>query len=91
MSELVAQAPEEAPVRATGNRNGNAVDNDAEGARRFGRLHVLRLALLAERGPTEAGDGLQPRDGPADEHSEGVMIAPPCPLDEIPLVHRHPS
>ena len=35
----------------------------------------------------EAGDGLQPRDGRADERGEGVMIAPACPFDEIPLVH----
>ena len=39
----------------------------------------------------EAGGGVQPRDGRADEHGEGVMIAPPCPFDEFPLVHSHPS
>jgi hypothetical protein len=38
----------------------------------------------------EAGDGLQPRDGPVDEDGEGVMIAPACPFDEFPLVHSHP-
>ena len=48
---------------------------------------VSRELLVPE---DEAGDGLQPRDGRADEHGEGVMIAPACPLDEIPLVHRHP-
>src|SRR4029079_12113001 len=48
---------------------------------------VPRELLVPE---DEAGDGLQSRDGRADEHREGVMIAPPCPLDELPLVHRHP-
>ena len=48
---------------------------------------VSRELLVPE---DEAGDSLQPRDGRADEHGEGVMIAPPCPLDEFPLVHGHP-
>ncbi len=48
---------------------------------------VARELLVPE---DEAGDGLQPRDGRADEHREGVMIAPPCPFDEFPLVHHHP-
>jgi hypothetical protein len=39
----------------------------------------------------EAGNGLQPRDGRADERREGVVIASPCAFDEFPLVHCHPS
>jgi hypothetical protein len=38
----------------------------------------------------QARDRLQPRDRPADEPPEGVMIASACPFDEIPLVHGHP-
>ncbi len=37
----------------------------------------------------EAGDRFQPRDGRAEQHGKGVMIAPACPLDEFPLVHSH--
>jgi cold shock protein len=48
---------------------------------------VPRELLVPE---DEAGDSLQPRDGRAGQHGEGVMIAPPCPLDEFPLVHGHP-
>ena len=48
---------------------------------------VARELLVPE---DEAGDSLQPRDGRADEHAKGVMIAPPCSLDEFPLVHSHP-
>ena len=29
-------------------------------------------------------------DGLADEQGKGILIAPPCSLDEIPLVHGHP-
>lgn len=36
----------------------------------------------------QAGRRVQPRDDPADEHGEGVMIAPSGPLDESSLVHR---
>ena len=35
----------------------------------------------------EAGGLVQPRDGPAGEFGEGVMIAPPRSLDESTLVH----
>ena len=35
----------------------------------------------------EAGGPVQPRDGPVGELGEGVMIAPPCSLDESSLVH----
>jgi hypothetical protein len=35
----------------------------------------------------EASCRVQPRDGSADEHSEGVMIALPRSLDESSLVH----
>jgi hypothetical protein len=49
---------------------------------------VSRELLVPE---DEAGDCFQPRDGPVEEHGEGVMIAPSCPYDELPLVHRHPS
>ena len=48
--ELLAQDTEEAPVRLTRNVRGDPVDDQAEGAGRFGRLHVLRLALLAREG-----------------------------------------
>ena len=48
---------------------------------------VSRELLVPE---DEPGDGLQPRDGPADERGERVMIAPACPLDEVPLVHGRP-
>jgi hypothetical protein len=39
---------------------------------------------------TAPGDGLQPRDGRADQRGERILIALACPLDEIPLVHGHP-
>ena len=39
----------------------------------------------------ETGGRVQPRDGRVDEHAEGVMIAPACPLDETSLVHGRPS
>jgi len=39
----------------------------------------------------QAGDRLEPRDRPADEQPEGVVIASACPFDEIPLVHGHPN
>ena len=35
----------------------------------------------------QAGGRVQPRDGRAGERGEGVMIAPPRPLDEPSLVH----
>ncbi len=35
----------------------------------------------------QPGGRVQPRDGAAGEHGEGVMIAPPCPLDELSLLH----
>ena len=35
----------------------------------------------------QSGRSVQPRDGRATEHGEGVMIAPLCQLDETPLVH----
>src|SRR5689334_14974970 len=35
-------------------------------------------------------DGFEPRDRSLDELREGVMIAPPRPLREFPLVHAHP-
>ena len=35
----------------------------------------------------QSGGSVQPRDGRASEHREGVMIAPLCLLDETPLVH----
>jgi hypothetical protein len=35
----------------------------------------------------EASRSVQPRDGPTDEHGEGVMIALPRSLDESSLVH----
>ncbi len=38
----------------------------------------------------EAGDGLQPRDGRADERGKGVMIASARSFDEFSLVHSHP-
>ena len=38
--ELVAQDPEEGPLRLTRNRSGGAVDVQVEGARRIGRMHV---------------------------------------------------
>ena len=44
--ELVAEDLEEAPVRLAGNLGGSSVDEESEGARRLGRLHVLRLAPL---------------------------------------------
>ena len=37
------------------------------------------------------GGRVQARDRGASQHGEGVMIAPPCPLDEAPLVHVCPS
>ena len=49
---------------------------------------VLRELLVPE---DEAGDGLQLRDGRADERREGVMIAFTRSFDEFPLVHSHPS
>ena len=39
----------------------------------------------------EAGDLVQPHDGRTGERGEGVVIAPPCCLDEPSLVHDHPS
>ena len=67
------------------------------GSRRPGRSRQARMIRLLDRVPRElrvpedeAGDGLQPRDGRADERREGVMIAPARSLDEIPLVHGHP-
>ena len=38
----------------------------------------------------QSGRCVQPRDGPVDEHGEGVMIASSGPLDELSLVHRRP-
>ena len=38
----------------------------------------------------QAGCRVQPRDERAGKHGEGVMIASPCPLDELSLVHDHP-
>ena len=38
----------------------------------------------------QSGRCVQPRDALADELGEGVMIAPPGPLDELSLVHRRP-
>ena len=38
----------------------------------------------------QSGCRVQPRDGRAGEHGEGVMIAPPRTLDELSLVHGHP-
>ena len=35
----------------------------------------------------QSGRSVQPRDGRASEHGEGVMIASLCLLDETPLVH----
>ena len=36
----------------------------------------------------ESCRSVQPRDGRANKHREGVMIAPLRKLDETPLVHR---
>ena len=49
--------------------------------------HVLGKLAVPE---DQAGGGVQARDGVAGQHGEGVMIAPPCPLDERPLVHGLP-
>ena len=38
----------------------------------------------------QAGRPVQPRDEPAGEHGEGVMIASHRSLDEFSLVHDHP-
>ena len=38
----------------------------------------------------QASRRVQPRDGSAREHGEGVMIAPHRTLDELSLVHDHP-
>lgn len=48
---------------------------------------VLREVAIAE---DQSGDRLQPRAGSAGKQREGVMIAPPRSLDELPLVHGHP-
>ena len=47
---------------------------------------VLREGAVAE---DESSHGLQPRDGRAGKHGEGVMIAPAGSFDEFPLVHGH--
>jgi len=38
----------------------------------------------------QAGRRVEPRDEPAREHGEGVMVAPHRTLDELSLVHDHP-
>ena len=38
----------------------------------------------------QAGGCVEPGDGRAGERGEGVMIALPCPFDEVPLVHDSP-
>ena len=38
----------------------------------------------------QAGRRVQPRDEHAGKHGEGLMIASPCPLHELSLVHDHP-
>ena len=39
----------------------------------------------------ESGRRVQPRDGSAGKHGEGVMIASPRSFDELSLVHDHPT
>ena len=48
---------------------------------------VARELRVAEDQP---GGCVESCDGRAGERGEGVMIALPCPLDEVPLVHDSP-
>jgi hypothetical protein len=45
---------------------------------------VARELTVAEDQP---GGGVEPDNGRAGQRGEGVMIAMPCPLDEVPLRH----
>jgi hypothetical protein len=47
---------------------------------------IARELAVAE---DQTGSRVQPRDGPANELGEGVMIALPGPLHELSLVHGH--
>ena len=38
----------------------------------------------------QARDRLHLGDRLADEQGKGILIAPPCSVDEFPLVHGHP-
>ena len=57
-----------------------------------GRDEALLDRVSRELGIPEdqASRRVQPRDGPAGEHGEGVMIAPLRLLDELSLVHDDP-
>ena len=48
---------------------------------------VARKLRVAE---DQAGGCVESGDGRAGERSEGVMIALPCPFDEVSLVHDCP-
>jgi hypothetical protein len=39
----------------------------------------------------QPGGRVQSREVPTDEHAEGLVIAPACPLDETGLVHTAPQ
>jgi hypothetical protein len=45
---------------------------------------ILGQVRVAEDQP---GGCVQPSDGTVDERGEGVMIAMPGPVDELPLIH----
>ena len=55
------------------------------------RSALLPLARELGIPEDEAGRRVQPRDEPAGEQREGVMIASHRALDELSLVHDHPS
>lgn len=50
-----------------------------------------RIAREVRVTEDQPGRRVQSREVPADEHAEGLMIAPACPLDETRLVHAAPQ